>query len=115
MDKEKREFIKEIVNREEIEEEKRKEKKEKRKKSKLSLIIEIIVWIVIIVWLSVCLFDFFRVKNEKDPVFCMKKGTNTYEKGKVDYCVGYGYKVYNYYLEDLKGYEFGPFWIKEKK
>ena len=61
------------------------------------------------------MIDFFRFKDGKDPKFCIKEETKTYENGNVEYCLGIGYKVYNYNLEDYTRREFGPFWMKEEK
>ena len=62
----------------------------------------------------VVIFDFYKVSQEEDPVFCISKETITYDDGTVDLCTGLGYKVYNYNRASITGYEFGPFWIEER-
>lgn len=114
MDKETKEFIKDIVTREEKEEQAKKEKKEKKKKSVVVVIIDIILWVLLFAWITICLIDYFRVKDSKEPKFCIKSETKTYDDGNVKSCLGLGYKVYTYKLENYNGVEFGPFWIDEK-
>ena len=83
---------------------------------KIIKIIEILVLILLIGWLAIFLFDFFNVKNEENPQFCIKKDTKVYEDNKkTEICTGLGYKVYKYYENDeLTATEFGPFFIEDK-
>ena len=86
----------------------------KKEDSIVIKIINIILWILLFVWMGICLFDFFKVKQEKKPVFCIKEETIQYEDGTVETCLGLGYRTYEYKRESYKGYEFGPFWTKDK-
>ncbi|NLC48588.1 MAG: hypothetical protein GX758_04440, partial [Tenericutes bacterium] len=42
-------------------------------KTMLSKIINIVLWVILIAWMAVCLFDFYRTNQEKSPVFCISK------------------------------------------
>lgn len=76
-------------------------------------ILNIAFWVVFALLMIVWITDFFRVRAEKDPVFCIRKTTHTYDDGIVKECLGLGYKVYKYERESLKeALEFGPFFIK---
>ena len=76
-------------------------------------IFNVIFWVIFGVLMLVWLTDFFRVRAEREPVFCIRKKTHTYEDGKVHECLGLGYKVYRYDRESLnEALEFGPFFIK---
>lgn len=91
-----------------------KDVKKANKKNPVLKVISIILWIVILGWLVVVIFDFYKVSQEEDPVFCISKETITYDDGTVDVCNGLGYKVYDYHRASITGYEFGPFWIEER-
>lgn len=77
-------------------------------------VISIIVVLAIIVWTGIILYDYYLVTNEKNPKFCINSGINEYPDGAVRWCIGLGYKVFNYKRETYKALEFGPFWIQEK-
>ena len=89
-----------------------KDVKKANKKNPVLKVISILLWLLILAWLVVVIFDFYKVSQEEDPVFCISKETITYDDGTVDLCTGLGYKVYNYNRASISGYEFGPFWIK---
>ncbi len=72
--------------------------------------------ILLVAWLSIILVDFLKVKEYKDPIFCIKKQTVKHtDNRKTEICTGLGYKVQNYY-EDNKhvATEFGPFFIDDR-
>lgn len=83
-------------------------------KTLLSKIINVVLWIILIAWMAVCLFDFYKVHREQNPVFCINKGETKYDDGNVEWCLGLGYKVYNYNRDSFKAIEFGPFWSKDR-
>lgn len=89
-------------------------KEEKDGKSLFSRIMNVVLWIVLFIWMGVCLIDFYNVHQEKEPMFCIKTGTNEYEDGNVDWCLGAGYKIYHYNRKSFKAIEFGPFWSKDR-
>jgi len=119
MDKEKElkeENVKEIFNEKEDKDNKKEEffEEKKDKKSTFSRVLNIFLWIVLFVWMGICLIDFFNTKSEKEPIFCLKKETTTYNDGKVYTCTGLGYKVINYRRTSFSGNEYGPFWSKDR-
>jgi hypothetical protein len=78
-------------------------------------IFNIAFWVVFSILMAIWLIDFFRVRGDADPMFCLSKTTHEFEDGEVRECLGLGYKVYSYDRESLtKGYEFGPFFIQMK-
>ena len=110
----------EVVNDVKNEEEENKKMKEeffeekKDKKSLFDRIMNVILWILLFVWMGICLIDFYKVHVDKDPMFCIKKETTKYEDGTVDSCLGLGYKIYNYKRTSFMGVEYGPFWSKDR-
>lgn len=112
MDEEKRQVVEEIVNTSATEE---KKEKKKRKRGIIARIFDLILWIVLLGWMGVCLFDFYNVTNEQDPKFCLKQEILEYEDGNVDVCTGLGYKVHKYNRASFKAIEFVPFWVKVKE
>lgn len=92
----------------------KKEKPEKKKKNIIVRIFDIILWIVLFGWMTLCIVDYFNVANEREPQFCIKKETITYDDGTVDVCRGAGYVAYHYQRDSYTGYEFGPFWTKDR-
>ncbi len=99
---------------EEFFDEKPKKIKEKDEKSLFNRIMNVILWIVLFVWMGICLIDFYKVHQEEDPIFCLKKETTKYDDGTVDSCLGLGYKVYRYKRTSFQGIEYGPFWSKDR-
>ena len=90
------------------------EKKEKDEKSMFQRVMNVILWIVLFAWMAVCLVDFYKVNQKGDPIFCIKKGVTKYDDGNVNWCLGAGYKVYQYNRKSFKAIEFGPFWSKDR-
>ena len=105
-----------------MEEEKKEEKvtkeeffdEKKNKKSLFNRIMNVILWIILFVWMGICLVDYFKTVSNKEPVMCINKQRITYSDGYVDECTGLGYKVYNYRRTSFSGNQYGPFWIKDK-
>lgn len=93
----------------------KKERKEKRDKSIISRVLNIVLWIILFAWMALVLTDYFKVRNEDDPMFCwFNNKTTSYENGTVKECTGLGYKVIKYNREDFKAIEFGPFWLTDR-
>ena len=86
----------------------------KDKKSLFSRIMNVILWIVLFVWMGICLIDFYKTHQEEEPIFCLKKETVKYDDGTVDSCLGLGYKIYHYKRTSFNGIEYGPFWSKDR-
>ena len=100
-------------------EEKKEEKEEffnekKSKKSLFNRIMNVVLWVVLFVWMGICLVDFFLTVNDKAPKMCLKQERITYSDGYVDKCTGLGYKVFNYRRASFSGNQYGPFWIKDR-
>lgn len=77
---------------------------------------DVVFWVLFAILACVWIVDFFRVKAEKQPMFCISKETIEFEDGDVDKCVGLGYTVYEYNRESLdSGIQFGPFFMKMKE
>lgn len=77
---------------------------------------DVVFWVLFAILACVWIVDFFRVKAEKQPIFCINKETIEFEDGDVNKCVGLGYTVYEYNRESLdNGIQFGPFFIKMKE
>ena len=111
--------VKNVEVEEDFYDEKKKTKKEvvyvEKKPGIISRIINIIFWLILFAWMAIVLVDYFKVRDEKEPIFCwFNEQTHEYENGTVKECTGLGYKVINYNREDFKAIEFGPFWIKDR-
>ena len=94
--------------------EKKSLKKDEKEKSLFSRIMNVILWIVLFVWMGICLIDFYKTHQEEEPIFCLKKETVKYDDGTVDSCLGLGYKIYHYKRKSFNGIEYGPFWSKDR-
>ena len=94
--------------------EKKELKKEEKGKSTFNRIMNVILWIVLFIWMGICLVDFFKTRAEAEPIFCIKKETVKYDDGEVDSCLGLGYKIYHYKRTSFNGIEYGPFWSKDR-
>lgn len=81
----------------------------------VKMILNIVFWVVIIGIMAIWLVDFIKVKNEKEPMFCISKKTHTFDDGTVEECKGLGYVVYEYNRSSMAhGWQFGPFFAKMK-
>ena len=87
---------------------------DEKEKSLFSKVMNVMLWIVLIIWMGICLVDYFRTTNNKEPIMCLSKQRITYSDGYVDECTGLGYKVYNYRRASMNGNQYGPFWIKDR-
>ncbi len=85
---------KEVKEKEEVVDEDFKDVKKANKKNPVLKVISILLWVLILAWLVVVIFDFYKVSQEEDPVFCISKETITYDDGTVDLCTGLGYKKF---------------------
>lgn len=92
----------------------KKEKKQKNEKGIISRLFDIVLWLILFGWMSVCVIDYINVVNEKEPKFCINNSVNEYDDGNVYVCTGAGYVVYHYDRNSYKGYEFGPFWTEDR-
>lgn len=88
--------------------------KPKKKKSTFGKIINIIIWLVVLGWLCIFMYDFINTVSEKDPVFCLERTIENNSDGTVKICEGIGYKVFDYDYGSIRALEFAPFWNKPK-
>ena len=89
-------------------------------------ILNVTFWVLFVILLAIWIIDFVKLKNEKEPIFCIKKEVHKYDDGtvdelgrptgnklEVDECLGLGYRIFNYNRSSLpKGRDFAPFFIK---
>lgn len=107
-----------VFTEKEVKEMVKQEKKNQQEKSLFQRILNIVLWVVVLAWMAICVVDFIKVQNEKDPIFCLKKTSIKTGTGSAKVCTGLGYKVYNYDCATKSGknysgaVEFGPFWTK---
>lgn len=113
---------KEIKEKEDIKEEvkeiytKKTKKDRKDKKHIGKLIFNIIFWIVVFGAMACWIIDYIKVRDDETPMFCISKKEHTFDDGKVQECIGLGYKVYTYDRSSMnKGNEFVPFFVKMRK
>ncbi len=78
-------------------------------------LIKILILAFVIVWIICFFIDYFRARQSKDLLFCVKEVTKEYDDGTVYSCTGLGYKMYKYNRSSIAtDLEFGPFFIKER-
>lgn len=77
-------------------------------------ILKILVLILLFSWIVMVFTDYFRVRQDKNPMFCVQEQTNEYKDGSTYICTGLGYKMIRYNRTCLSATEFGPFLIKER-
>ena len=77
--------------------------------------ISTIFWLLIIALICLWAYEFYNVRNGKEPQFCIKKDVHVYADGTTDVCIGLGYKVYNYNRYNMIGTEFVSIFADERK
>ena len=78
-------------------------------------ILKYVILGLVIAWIILFFVDYFRARQAKNLVFCIKEETKNYDDGTVYSCTGLGYKMYRYKRSSINTtVEFGPFFIKEK-
>lgn len=86
-----------------------------------SRVISLILWIIVLGWAGIILFDYFQIKSNKPPMFCIKNESkpcvSKKDDGVIDVCYGLGYKVIlpsNKCSRIAQGSKFfGPLWSKD--
>lgn len=78
-------------------------------------IITITICITFILLVVTWAVDYFRVKDDKPPMFCLKQEKIVLNNGIIYECIGLGYKVYTYDLETLNSREFIMIFGKRKE
>ena len=84
------------------------------KKILSSKVVSITLWVVLIVWIGICVTDFIRAKQENKPIFTFASNKTEYVDGDVTSYTGLGYKIYFYERDSHSGVKFGPFWAKDE-
>ena len=111
-----------VVKEEKIEEEEKTEEELKEeffdskedKESTFNKVMNVILWIVLFVWMAICLVDFYKTHKREEPLFTFKTETVKYDDGEVKSYTGLGYKIYDYKRKCFDGIEYGPFWSKDR-
>lgn len=83
-------------------------------KSTLVVILKVTILTFLFFWIVMVFTDYFRVRQNKNPMFCINESINEYEDGSTYVCTGLGYKMIRYNRDCLSASEFGPFLIKER-
>lgn len=78
-------------------------------------ILKVLILLILFLWIVLVFVDYFRVRNNNNPLFCLSEETKTYEDGSNYICNGLGYKMIRYNRTCLSATEFGPFIIKERQ
>lgn len=87
----------------------------KKTKYNKSDIIKIVILAIVIIWIICFFIDYFRARQAKTPIFCIKEEVKEYEDGTVYSCTGLGYKMYKYDRASIPvSIQFGPFFIQER-
>ena len=84
------------------------------KDSTFASILNVVLWIVLFIWIALCLIDFYKTRKGLKTLFTFKHEVVKYEDGEVESDLGLGYKVFNYKRKCFNGTEFGPFWSKDR-
>jgi len=79
-------------------------------------IFNIFFWLAVIVLAFIWITDYTRVRDNKEPKYCVSTKIHEFEDGSVTECVGLGYKTYKYERISLpSSIEFGPFFMKMRE
>lgn len=89
-------------------------KKKKKKKHPIKIIMNIFMWIIVLGWAGILIFDFIRAASAKEPIFCLENSTEKTSDGTINKCEGVGYNIYKYNYGSIKYIEFVPFWVEPK-
>jgi hypothetical protein len=83
-------------------------------KKGLIFIWKVMVLVLFVAWVCIVFTDYFRTKNEKTPMFCIKEQVYNYDDGTTYECIGLGYKMYKYDRQSISATEFGPIFIEQR-
>ena len=86
----------------------------KDRRSFLSIVFNMFIWIIVLIWAGICVFDYYQVYQKKEPSFCIKNEVNYYDDIEIKSCLGTGYKVYKYTGKNFTAIDFGPFWANDR-
>ena len=77
--------------------------------------ISTLFWILVIAFMCLWTYEFYRIRNGYKPQFCIKEDLHIYADGTTEECIGLGYKVYTYDRYNLVGTEFVSIFAKERQ
>ncbi len=80
------------------------------KVSKVSKITSLIICSIIILIVPITVVDYMRVKNEKEPIFCLTREEKTVEDVSTFICKGFIYKYYETTNNKYISKSFIPLW-----
>ncbi|NLA32623.1 MAG: hypothetical protein GX864_01565 [Mollicutes bacterium] len=99
----------------------RKEKRSDGFNNFFSKLVSFVFTILVLCWVVICLVDFFKVQDGHKPSFCLRNevvevAVSGQKAGKIDKCVGLGYKVLRFDKYDGCNTKmiYGPFWLKDE-
>ena len=88
----------------------------KNKKGLGKKIFNIVFWVIVAILAIIWITDFMRIRDDKDPQFCLSTEVHEFEDGTVTECTGLGYKTYRYNRSSMStGIEFGPFFMNMRE
>lgn len=74
---------------------------------------KIIFILLIVVWMTFVITDYFRAKEATKPLICLSQKEETINNGTYYECTSWGYKYYEYIDQDgKKNYAFGAAFTK---
>ena len=84
-----------------------------KKKTKPATIISGILWIIVAIGIGIIFTDYTLVKQEKDPIFCIKREVKQNVDGNTEICTGFAYKYYHTVGKGYVSKRFIPIWQKD--
>ena len=84
-------------------------------KNKIMVVLKVLILIILFIWIVIVFSDYFRVRQGKEPMFCISNSVKDYTDGSTSICTGIGYKAIKYERACLNATEFGPFFISERQ
>jgi hypothetical protein len=83
-------------------------------KKNIIIIIKIAILVLLFCWIVIVFTDYFRVRQDKSPMFCISEQDIEYDDGSVHICTGIGYKTIRYNRSCISAAEFGSITLKER-
>ena len=84
-------------------------------KKTLGIIFKVLLIAVVVVWITLILFEYFRYQNNEPLLAVLKQDVIDYEDGHVYVYWGLGYKAITYERTSIYGKEFGHIFIKVRE
>ncbi len=70
-----------------------------------------LITLILIAWVGLLAYDYYRATKNQKPVVVLKEETKVYSDGNVTEYTSFGYKYIEYKRSSRKGFMFGGFWI----